>query len=34
MLKAINLFNIGANMYDGKGFNDKAFRERRSKGIH
>jgi len=27
MLKVINLFNIGAKMYDGKGFNDKAFRE-------
>ena len=34
MLKAINLFNVGANMYDGKGFNDKAFREGRSKGIY
>ncbi|MGB9659294.1 MAG: hypothetical protein ACPLY9_02030 [Nitrososphaerales archaeon] len=31
---AINLFDIGANMYDGKGFNDLPFREGESQGVY
>jgi hypothetical protein len=34
MQEAINFFNIGASMYDGKGFNDLAFREGEAKGVY
>jgi hypothetical protein len=34
MQGAINLFNIGASMYDGKGFNDLPFREGESQGVY